>query len=150
MLQLVTGAVSLNSHHLRECGCVHEEGHLSVLIPSFCGKGNPVHSQFLLFSCLVTSTLCNPMDCSVPGFSAFHHILEFAQIHVHWVSDATKLSHPLLSSSPPAIIFPQRQYIFQLVGSLHQVAKALELQLYSQTAMFEDELRQLHLWVQRI
>ena len=29
------------------------------------------------------------MDCSTAGSSAFHYLLEFAQIHVHWVSDAT-------------------------------------------------------------
>ena len=28
-------------------------------------------------------TLCNPMDCSTPGFPVLHHLLEFAQIHVH-------------------------------------------------------------------
>ena len=33
-------------------------------------------------------TLCNPMDCSIPGFLALHHFLEFAQIEVGWVSDA--------------------------------------------------------------
>ena len=33
-------------------------------------------------------TLCNPMDCSLPGSSHFHCFLEFAQIHVHWVGDA--------------------------------------------------------------
>ena len=31
-------------------------------------------------SCL---TLCNPMDCSTPGSSVLHHLLEFAQILVH-------------------------------------------------------------------
>ena len=36
-------------------------------------------------------TLCNPMDCSMPGFSVHHHLLELAQIHVHWVSDASHL-----------------------------------------------------------
>ena len=41
-------------------------------------------------SCL---TLCDPMDCSTPGFS----VLEFAQTHVHWVSDTIQPSHPLLS-----------------------------------------------------
>ena len=29
---------------------------------------------------------CNPMGCSVPGSSVFHHLPEFAQIHVLWVS----------------------------------------------------------------
>jgi len=32
--------------------------------------------------CLVTKlclTLCDPMDCSMPGFLVFHYLLEFAQ-----------------------------------------------------------------------
>ena len=52
-------------------------------------------------------TLCDPMDCSVPGFPVHHQLLELAQIHVHQVSDATQPSHPLLSPSPPyPSIFP--------------------------------------------
>ena len=33
-------------------------------------------------------TLCDPRVYSMPGFPVLHYILEFAQIHVHWVSDA--------------------------------------------------------------
>ena len=29
--------------------------------------------------------LCEPMDCSTPGFPVLHHLLESAQTHVHWV-----------------------------------------------------------------
>ena len=32
-----------------------------------------------------------PMDCSTPGFPVLHHVLEFAQIHIPWVSDAIHL-----------------------------------------------------------
>ena len=32
--------------------------------------------------------LCNPMDCSTPGFPVLHYLPKFAQTHVHWVSDA--------------------------------------------------------------
>ena len=39
-------------------------------------------------SCL---TLCNPMDCSTSGSPVLHYLLEFAQIHVYWVSDANHL-----------------------------------------------------------
>ena len=46
-------------------------------------------------------TLCDPMDCSTPGFPVHHQLPEFTQTHVHWVSDATQPSHPLLSPSPP-------------------------------------------------
>ena len=45
--------------------------------------------------------LCEPMDCSMPGFTVLHHPLELAQIHVHRVSDAIQLSHPLSSPSLP-------------------------------------------------
>ena len=39
------------------------------------------------------------MDCSMPGLPAPHYLLEFAQVHVHWISDAIQPSHPLLPSS---------------------------------------------------
>ena len=29
--------------------------------------------------------LCDPMDCSTPGFPVLHYLPEFAQTHVHWV-----------------------------------------------------------------
>ena len=45
-------------------------------------------------------TLCNPMHCSMPGSSVLYQLLEFAQIHVHWVNDAIQLSHPLLPTFP--------------------------------------------------
>ena len=50
-------------------------------------------------------TLCNYMHCSIPGSSVLHCLLEFAQIHVLWVSDAVS-SHPLLSPSPLPSVFP--------------------------------------------
>ena len=31
--------------------------------------------------------LCDPMDCSTPGFPVLHRLLEFAQTHIHWVGD---------------------------------------------------------------
>ena len=37
-------------------------------------------------------TLCDPMDCNKPGFSVLHYLLEFVQIHVHWVGDAILLT----------------------------------------------------------
>ena len=36
------------------------------------------------------------MDCTMPGFPVLPYLLEFAQIHVHWVSDVIQPSHPLL------------------------------------------------------
>ena len=40
--------------------------------------------------------LCDPVDCSMPGFPFIYHLPERAQIHVHWVGDAIQPSHPLL------------------------------------------------------
>ena len=53
--------------------------------------------------------------------------------HVHWVSDAILLSHPLSSPSPPTSNISQHQGLFQWVSSLHQVAKMLEFQLQHQS-----------------
>ena len=64
--------------------------------------------------CLVTEscpTIYNPMNCSTPRFPVFHYLPEFAQTHVHWVSDAIQpftLLCPLLllpSSFPRISVF---------------------------------------------
>ena len=47
-------------------------------------------------------TLCDPMDCSMPGFPVHHQLLKLVQTHDHHVGDAMQPSHPLLSLSPPA------------------------------------------------
>ena len=53
--------------------------------------------SFLLSSVVqLCPNLCYPMDCSTPGFPVKHQLLELAQTHVHWVSDAIQLSHTLL------------------------------------------------------
>ena len=55
-------------------------------------------------------TLCDPMDCSTPGFPVHHQLLEFAQTHVHRISDAIQPSHALSSPSPSAFSFSQYQH----------------------------------------
>ena len=71
-------------------------------------------------SCL---TLCDSMNHSTPGLPVHHQLLELAQTHVHWVSDAIQPSHPLSSPSPPALNLSQHQGLFKWVSSSHQVAK---------------------------
>ena len=78
-------------------------------------------------------TFCNPIDYSMSDFPVHHHLLEYAQIYVHWVGDAIQPSHPLLSPSPPALSPPQHQGLFQWVSCSHQVAKVLEFQLQHQS-----------------
>ena len=78
-------------------------------------------------------TLCNPMDCSTPGFPVHHQLLESTQTYVHWVGDAIQPSHPLSSLSLPTFNLSQHQGLFKWVSSLHQVAKILEFQLQHQS-----------------
>ena len=77
-------------------------------------------------------TLCNPMDCSMPGLLVHHQLPEFTQTYVHWVSDAIQPSHPL---SSPSLTFSlaQHQGLFKWVSSLHQVTEVLEFQLPHQS-----------------
>ena len=71
----------------------------------------PFISQFssVVQSCL---TLCDPMDCSMPGLPVHHQLPELAQIHVHLVGDAIQPSHPL-SSPSPTFNFSQHQDLFR-------------------------------------
>ena len=77
-------------------------------------------------------TLCDPMDCSMPGLPVHHQLPEFTQTHVHHIGDAVQPSHPLLSPSP-AFSVSQHQDLFKWVSSLHQLAKVLEFQLQNQS-----------------
>ena len=67
-------------------------------------------------------TLCNPMNCSTPGFPVHHQLLEPTQTHFHHVGDAIQPSHPLPSPSPPAFNPSQHHSLFQWVSASHQVA----------------------------
>ena len=85
------------------------------------------------FSHSVVSNSCHPVDCSTPGLPVHHQLLEFIQTHIHWFSDAIQPSHPLSSTSPPALNLSQHQGLFQWVSSSHKVAKVLEFHLQHQS-----------------
>ena len=82
----------------------------------------------LSFSSVAQScwNLCDPMDCSTPGFPVHHQLLEPTQTHVHRIGDAIQPSHPLSSPSPPAFNLSQHQGLFQWVGSLYHIVKISE------------------------
>ena len=51
-----------------------------------------------LFCCSVAKSclnLCDPLDCSTPGFPVHHQLLELTQTHVHWIGDPLILCCPL-------------------------------------------------------
>ena len=100
--------------------------------------------SFFLHLCQFSSvaqlcpTLCDPRDCSTPGFPVHHQLPEptmsiLCQTHVNCVGDAIRPSHPLSSPSPPAFKLPQHKGFFKWVSSSHQVAKVWKFQLQHQS-----------------
>ena len=82
---------------------------ISLLVSPMKGR------DFLLVCCSSVAqsclTLCDPMDCSMPGFPVLPHLPVFAQTHVHWISDAIQPFHPL---SPPSSAFFSSIRIFPM------------------------------------
>ena len=77
--------------------------------------------------CSVTQscpTLCDPMDCSTPGLRVPHHLLEFAQAHVHCTGDAVQPSHP----PKPLLLLPQESSLGPQFKGINSLAFCL---LYS-------------------
>ena len=77
--------------------------------------------HFVSFYCSVAKscpTLCDPMDCTTPGFPVLLYLPEFAQTHVHSFGDAIQPSYPLASSSPPVLNLSQCQGVFPWVSRL--------------------------------
>ena len=59
------------------------------------------HISSVQFSSVAQScpTLCDPMNCSTPGFPVHHQLPEFFQNHIHQVCDTIQPSLPLSSNS---------------------------------------------------
>ena len=57
--------------------CLEE---VPVLVPAACTSFSSVQFSHVTQSCPI---LCNPMDCSMPGFPVHHQLLELTQTHVH-------------------------------------------------------------------
>ena len=66
-------------------------------------------------SCL---TLFDHVACSMPGFPVLHHLLEFAQMYVHWIGDAIQPPHCLSPPSPPTLNLSQHR-VFSSELALH-------------------------------
>ena len=87
-------------------------------------------------------TLCDPVDCSTPGFPIHHQLPGLTQSHVHPVGDVIRPSHPLSFHPPCTFNLSQYQGLFQRVSSLHQVARVLELQHQSFQWIFRVDFLQ--------
>ena len=130
------GLLTLTSDHVKKAWSIAEKlspswlfnlGHCHLLSQIFQTAGfyPAIHSfiSSVQFSSVAQScpTLCDPMNCSTPGLPVHHHLLEFTQTHVHWVSNAIQPSHPLSSPFPPAPNPSRHQDLFQRVNSSHEV-----------------------------
>ena len=80
---------------------VHDAGMRHSILWKTGGTGLQISSVAQSYQ-----TLCNPMDCSTPGFPALHYLPEFAQTHVHWVNGVIQPSLPLSSPLLLPSIFP--------------------------------------------
>ena len=83
-------------------------GNTSQLSSNMLCVVNSLFTESLRFSSVpkLCLSLCDPMDCSTPGFAVHHQLQELTHTHVHRVSDAIQPSHPLSSPSPPAFTLP--------------------------------------------
>ena len=110
----------------------HNEPVMEYYFLPFPGEKIIVQLLLLLFNHSVMSDFLQPHGLQHASFPVLHHLLEFAQTHIHQVGDAIRPSHPLLPPSP-ALSLSQHQGLFQGVDSSCRVAKVLELQLQHQS-----------------
>ena len=118
--------ISISLHPHQQCWLLPLLFLIAILTPESVSQLVSSVSQ----SCL---TLCHLMDCSTPGLPVHHQLLEFTQVHAHWVGDVIQPSQTLSSPSPPAFNLSQHQSLFKWGSSSHQVAKVLEFQLQHQS-----------------
>ena len=96
----------------------------AIASPSLAGETCPFQIVFAMwyvqFSSVTQScpTLCNPMDCSTPGFAVLHQLLELGQTYVHRVGDSIQPSHPLSSSLLLPSMLPSNR-VFSNESVLH-------------------------------
>ena len=89
-------------------------------------------------------TLCNPVNCSTPGFPVHHQLVELLKLKTIELVMPSYHFILCLSFFSPTFNLSQRQGLFQLDCSLHQVAKVLEFQLQHQS--FQWIFRTEFLW----
>ena len=76
-----------------------------------CNRFYSFISDQCSFCCFIVTKLCltlsDPMNCPTSVFSVLHSLPEFAQTHVHWISDAIQPSHTLSPPSPLVLSLSQ-------------------------------------------
>ena len=80
--------------------------------------------EFFITVAVVQSLRLFATPC-MPGFPVLHHLPELAQAHVHWIGDAIRPSHPLLSPCPPAFSLFQHQILMEMSYNINLYYYAL-------------------------
>ena len=84
-----------------------------------CSPNHKLRSNLMIILILFSSVtqlypdLCDPMNCSTPGFPVHHQLLKPTQTHVHHIGNAIQPSHPLSSPSPPTFNLSQHKSLLQ-------------------------------------
>ena len=95
--------ISSQNKHYKNTTLMNNKDIFRLFIPI---EPLPYNAQCLVqFSSVAQLCLaiCDPMDCSMPGFPVHHLLPELAQTHVHQVGETIQPSHPL---SSPSSVFP--------------------------------------------
>ena len=115
--QIISSSIYIWWNHLWNISVNYSHTQLCRWI-SYITVNEKIHTMRFNYCCGCCSvtqsclTLCNPMDCSMPGFPVLHHLPEHAQTQVHWVGNTIQPSHPLLSPSSPTFNLSQHQSHF--------------------------------------
>ena len=111
-------------------------GFSSDVMPLVMAQAAGLHGSELsscLFLLVTQSylTLCDPMDCSTPGFPVLHCLPELLKLMS--IESVMSFNHLILCCPLSSCLqSSQHQGLFQWVGLLHQVAEVLELQFQHQ------------------
>ena len=105
-----------------------------------------VHTQSSISCCCCCSvikscpTLCSPLDCSTPGFPAFHYLSEFAQTHVHLVGDAISFWVEQKFASVPTSVFVWISIAYEMgvIISWYNVKWECSVKIYSMKAPWKE------------
>ena len=79
--------------------CVYSAVCMNLSIPAW----EPIFILGGIVTDFVVQSPCHVRLFETPGYPVPHHLPEFAQVHVHCISDAIHPSHPLMPSSPSAL-----------------------------------------------
>ena len=90
--------------------------------------GSLLTTMLICACCSVSRVwLCDPMDCSMPGFLVCHRFPVFAQTHVQRVGEAIQSSHPVIPFLLPSVFPSIRVFSIESVLPIRW-PKVLELQ----------------------